>query len=79
MDNNISDNYFYQITVQTGGRREAETASKIFFIINGEKSATPLRILCDKENTVCFLGSICFGEVLVQWHQIQRYNIFLHK
>ena len=54
MDNNISDNYFYQITVQTGSRREADTSSKIFFIVNGEKGGTPLRILSDKENTVSF-------------------------
>ena len=56
MDNNISDNYFYQITVKTGSHREAETASKIFFIVSGEQSSTPLRILSDKEKTVSCYG-----------------------
>ena len=52
MDNNLSGTYFYQITVQTGSRREAETSSRIFFMLCGEKNETSLRVLADKEKTV---------------------------
>ena len=55
MDNSICDNYFYQITVRTGSKREAETSSRIFFVVSGEYNATPLRVLADKEKTVSAL------------------------
>lgn len=52
MDNNLTDEFFYQITIQTGSKMEAETASKIFFILIGDEDQTPLRILSSCEDTV---------------------------
>ena len=52
MDNKITDEYFYQITIQTGSRRDAETSSKIFFVVNGEEDQSELRILASNGNMV---------------------------
>jgi hypothetical protein len=43
LDNHPSDQYFYQIIVFTGLRKDAGTKSKVHFILSGEKDTTQVR------------------------------------
>ncbi|XP_076818399.1 uncharacterized protein LOC143464499 isoform X1 [Clavelina lepadiformis] len=58
MDNNLCAEQFYQITVKTGARNEANTSSKIYFILAGEEGDTSLRMLADTQNTTFLRGSV---------------------
>lgn len=44
-DNDPSDNYFYQILVFTGHRRDAGTRSKVFFRFSAEKKCRTIDFL----------------------------------
>lgn len=57
-DNLISDNYFYEICVQTGTNLDAATKSKVYLIINGEYGETIPRNLCNKSHQVFSRGGL---------------------
>ena len=51
-DNLPTDNYHYQITVQTGMRKKAGTTSKISFVLSGESNDSGARRLYDGHRKV---------------------------
>ena len=51
-DNLPSDNYHYQMTVQTGVRKNASTTSKVSFIVSGENGDSGVRRLYDGHRKV---------------------------
>ncbi|KAK3592414.1 hypothetical protein CHS0354_004039, partial [Potamilus streckersoni] len=57
-DNLPTDNYHYQVTVQTGVRKNAGTESNISFIISGEQMDTGVRRLFDGKRKRFQTGSI---------------------
>ncbi|KAL3878017.1 hypothetical protein ACJMK2_035653 [Sinanodonta woodiana] len=57
-DNLPTDNYHYQVTVQTGVRKNAGTESNISFIISGEQMDTGVRRLFDGKRKRFETGSI---------------------
>jgi polycystin 1L2 len=44
IDNKIEDNYYYEIIVFTGNRKEAATDSIVRFIMSGDNGDTDIRI-----------------------------------
>jgi hypothetical protein len=44
IDNKIEDNYYYEIIVFTGNRKEAATDSIVRFVISGDSCDTDIRI-----------------------------------
>ena len=46
-DSEMTDSYFYLISVQTGLRRESGTASGVSFILGAEHGDTGVRVLSD--------------------------------
>lgn len=54
-DNLPSDNYHYQMTVQTGVRKNASTTSKVSFIVSGENGDSGVRRLYDGHRKVLFV------------------------
>lgn len=57
-DNDRSDEYFYQILVFTGQRRQAETNSKVHFVLGGNDDQTSIRTLSDPKRKILQRGSI---------------------
>ncbi|OWF47600.1 Polycystic kidney disease and receptor for egg jelly-related protein [Mizuhopecten yessoensis] len=57
-DNLPTDNYHYQVTVQTGVRKLAATNSEVSFILSGEESDTGVRRLYDGQRKTFVRGSI---------------------
>uniref|UniRef100_A0A7M5V1G8 Polycystic kidney disease protein 1-like 2 n=2 Tax=Clytia hemisphaerica TaxID=252671 RepID=A0A7M5V1G8_9CNID len=55
--NQKSDKYLYQITVNTGTRREAGTTSNIYFNLSGTQGESGVRLLKDEENRAFIRGS----------------------
>jgi len=51
-DNHSSDQYFYQILVVTGHRRNSGTKSKVHFILSGENDQTHVRTLSDSHRSI---------------------------
>ncbi|KAL5009826.1 hypothetical protein ScPMuIL_012131 [Solemya velum] len=47
IDNEVSDSYFYLLTIHTGLRRGAGTKSKVYFVIAGDNDDTGVRVLTD--------------------------------
>ncbi|XP_065660223.1 uncharacterized protein LOC101236989 isoform X5 [Hydra vulgaris] len=58
LDNQADDTYIYQITVNTGSRRNAGTKSNIFFSVVGDINDSGIRRLKDLERD-CFQRSSC--------------------
>jgi len=52
IDNHCDDEYFYQILVFTGQRRDAATKSKIYFILSGDKNDTNIRRLRTEDEKI---------------------------
>ncbi|XP_060067156.1 uncharacterized protein LOC132547416 [Ylistrum balloti] len=78
-DNLPTDNYHYQVTVQTGVRKLAATNSAVSFILSGEECDTGVRRLYDGRRKTFVRGSImnyilsvenCLGSLnfLRIWH-----------
>ncbi|XP_069123478.1 uncharacterized protein [Argopecten irradians] len=78
-DNLPTDNYHYQVTVQTGVRKLAATKSGVSFILSGEECDTGVRRMYDGNRKVFERGSImnyilsvesCLGSLnfLRIWH-----------
>ncbi|KAK3090847.1 hypothetical protein FSP39_015186 [Pinctada imbricata] len=57
-DNLPSDNYHYQITVNTGSKKKAGTKSKVSFILSGEHCDTGVRRMYDGHKQEFGKGSI---------------------
>jgi len=57
-DNHQSDEYFYQILVFTGQRKDAGTKSNVHFILSGEKDETHIRTLADPHRPILQRGGI---------------------
>ena len=51
-DNDPSDKYLYEITVNTGDKDGASTDSKVFVILSGDDDETDVRALCDPKRKV---------------------------
>ncbi|ESP04060.1 hypothetical protein LOTGIDRAFT_73820, partial [Lottia gigantea] len=62
-DNLPTDNYHYQMTIQTGMRKNAGTESKISFILSGDDADTGVRRLWDEKRKRIPRGTI-FNYVL---------------
>ena len=61
-DNLPSDTYHYQMTLYTGVKKHAGTASKVSFILSGDESDSGVRRLFDGKRKVnC--GIICQSEM----------------
>ena len=52
VDNNPSDTYFYQVTVQTGMGPGCGTRSKVSIILTGEDGESGVRLLDDDKRKV---------------------------
>ncbi|CAF1375842.1 unnamed protein product [Adineta ricciae] len=57
-DNNKNDNYFYQIIVFTGQRRDAGTKSNVHFVIHGDENDTRIRTLADPHRHILQRGGV---------------------
>ena len=57
-DNHRSDQYFYQILVFTGHRKDAGTKSKVHFVLSGDDDETHVRTLTDPKRTILQRGGI---------------------
>ncbi|CAF0788844.1 unnamed protein product [Adineta steineri] len=57
-DNQKSDEYFYQILVFTGQRRNAGTKSKVHFVLSGNDDSTTIRTFADPHRTIFQRGGI---------------------
>jgi polycystin 1L2 len=57
-DNHQSDQYFYQIIVFTGHRKDAGTKSKVHFIISGDDADTQVRTFDDPHRQILQRGGI---------------------
>lgn len=51
-DNDPSDMYLYEVTVQTGMRSSAGTDSNVFIILSGERDETEIRQLADDKRPI---------------------------
>jgi hypothetical protein len=57
-DNHRSDEYFYQIIIFTGQRKDAGTQSKVHFILSGDKNETYVRTFADPHRQILQRGGI---------------------
>jgi len=57
-DNHQSDEFFYQIIVFTGHRKDAGTKSNVHFIISGDKDETNIRTFADPHRHILQRGGI---------------------
>ncbi len=57
-DNHKSDQYFYQILVFTGHRKDAGTKSKVHFILVGDDDETQVRTFADPHRNILQRGGI---------------------
>ncbi|CAF1234712.1 unnamed protein product [Adineta steineri] len=57
-DNQKSDQYFYQILVFTGQRRNAGTESKVHFVLSGDVDQTNIRTFFDSHRKIFQRGGI---------------------
>ncbi|XP_063443914.1 polycystin-1-like protein 2 [Mytilus trossulus] len=57
-DNLPTDNYHYQVTVQTGMKKKSGTSSKISFVMSGETNDSGARRLYDGHRKILPTGSI---------------------
>jgi hypothetical protein len=57
-DNHPLDEYFYQILVFTGQRKDAGTKSKVHFILSGDKDDTLVRTFADPHRQIFQRGGI---------------------
>ena len=57
-DNNLDDNYMYEIITFTGDRKGASCDSKVYFILSGENGATDIRSLDDKNSITLRRGTV---------------------
>ncbi|CAF1309622.1 unnamed protein product [Rotaria magnacalcarata] len=57
-DNHKFDQYFYQILVFTGHRRNAGTKSRVHFIVAGEDDETQIRTFADPQRRILQRGGI---------------------
>ena len=57
-DNHPSDQYFYQILVFTGQRKDAGTKSKVHFVIHGDDDQTHVRTFADPHRQILQRGGI---------------------
>ncbi len=57
-DNVKSDQYFYQILVFTGHRKNAGTKSKVHFILSGDNDETHVRTFTDPHRSILQRGGI---------------------
>ncbi|CAF1690732.1 unnamed protein product, partial [Adineta ricciae] len=57
-DNNKNDDYFYQMIVFTGQRRDAGTKSNVHFVIHGDENDTHIRTLADPHRRVLQRGGV---------------------
>ncbi len=57
-DNHQSDQYFYQIIVFTGHRKDAGTKSKVHFILAGDNDETQVRTFTDLHRPILQRGGI---------------------
>ncbi|CAF1191151.1 unnamed protein product [Adineta steineri] len=57
-DNHKSDQYFYQIIVFTGQRKDAETKSKVHFVLSGDEDTTHIRTFADPHRKIFQRGGI---------------------
>ena len=57
-DNHKCDEYFYQIIVFTGQRKEAGTKSKVHFVLSGDDDGTQIRTLADPHRKIFQRGGI---------------------
>ncbi|CAF4233329.1 unnamed protein product, partial [Rotaria magnacalcarata] len=55
-DNHKFDQYFYQILVFTGHRRNAGTKSRVHFIVAGEDDETQIRTFADPQRRILQRG-----------------------
>ena len=57
-DNHVSDQYYYQIIVFTGHRKDAGTKSKVHFILSGDKDDTPVRTFTSPNRAILQRSSV---------------------
>jgi hypothetical protein len=57
-DNHTTDEYFYQIIVFTGHRKDAGTKSKVHFIVSGDENETEVRTFADPHRQILQRGGI---------------------
>ncbi|UJR25703.1 hypothetical protein I4U23_007054 [Adineta vaga] len=57
-DNHPTDQYFYQIIVFTGQRKDAGTKSNVCFVLHGDNDDTQIRRLADPQRPVLQRGGI---------------------
>ncbi|UJR16862.1 hypothetical protein I4U23_003760 [Adineta vaga] len=57
-DNHSSDEYFYQIIVFTGQRKDAGTKSNVCFMLHGNEDQTPIRTFADPHRRILQRGGI---------------------
>ncbi|CAF1353863.1 unnamed protein product [Adineta ricciae] len=57
-DNRSSDNYFYQLIVFTGHRKDSGTKSKVHFVLYGENEVTRIRTFDDPQREIFQRGGI---------------------
>lgn len=57
-DNIQNDQYFYQIIVFTGHRKNAGTKSKVQFVLSGDNDETETRTLADSHRKILQRGGI---------------------
>jgi hypothetical protein len=57
-DNHKSDQYFYQVIVFTGQRKDAGTKSKVHFILSGDNDTTDIRTFSDLHRKIFQHGGI---------------------
>ncbi|CAF0948798.1 unnamed protein product [Adineta steineri] len=58
VDNNKSDQYYYQILVFTGQRTNAGTDSKVYFVLSGDDDQTQIRLFSDPHRKIFQRGGI---------------------
>ena len=57
-DNHRSDHYYYQILHFTGQRKDAETKSKVHFVLDGDDDQTAIRTFANLHRTIFQRGGI---------------------
>jgi len=57
-DNNKNDQYYYQILVFTGQRKDSGTKSKVHFVISGDNDTTSIRTFHDPYRKILQRGGI---------------------
>ena len=57
-DNHKSDEYYYQIIVVTGHRKDSGTKSKVHFVLSGDNDTTQVRTFADPHRQILQRGGI---------------------